>query len=88
MHLRNAMVPVVTVIAMGFGYLFSGALLIETLFRLARMGKLILDAIMGNDYNLALVCLMFTTGMILLASILADLAYGWLDPRIDLGTRG
>jgi len=85
--LRNGMIPVVTIIALGFGHLFSGALLIENIFAWRGMGRLILEAIMGNDYNLALVCLLFTTAMILLANILADLAYTWLDPRIALGGR-
>jgi peptide/nickel transport system permease protein len=78
---------VITIIALGFGHLFSGALLIENIFAWRGMGRLILEAIMGNDYNLALVCLLFTTGMILFANILADLAYTWLDPRISLGGR-
>ncbi len=85
--LRNAMIPVITIIALGFGHLFSGALLVENIFAWRGMGRLILEAIMGNDYNLALVCLLFTTAMILVASILADLAYTWLDPRISLGGR-
>ncbi len=85
--LRNAMIPVITIIALGFGHLFSGALLIENMFAWRGMGRLILEAIMGNDYNLALVCLLFTTAMILVANILADLAYTWLDPRIALGGR-
>jgi peptide/nickel transport system permease protein len=85
--LRNSMIPVVTIIALGFGHLFSGALLIENMFAWRGMGRLILEAIMGNDYNLALVCLLFTTAMILVANILADLAYTWLDPRISLGGR-
>jgi peptide/nickel transport system permease protein len=42
---------------------------------------------MGNDYNLALVCLLFTTMMIILGSMLADVAYAWLDPRIAFGGR-
>ena len=46
------------------------------------MGKLIFDAIMGNDYNLALVGLLLATGITLVANILADIAYAWLDPRI------
>ena len=46
------------------------------------MGKLIYDAIMGNDYNLALVALLLATFVTLLFNLLADLAYGWLDPRI------
>ncbi len=85
--LRNAMIPVATVIALGFGFLFSGALLVENIFAWRGMGRLILEAIMGNDYNLALVCLLFTTAMILVANIIADLAYSWLDPRIGLGGR-
>ena len=82
--LRNAMIPVVTIIALGLGNLFSGALLTETIFAWSGMGRLILEAIMGNDYNLALVCLLFTTAAILAANIVADVAYTKLDPRIGL----
>jgi len=48
------------------------------------MGRLIFDAIMGNDFNLALVALLFATALTLIGNLLADLAYGWLDPRIEL----
>ncbi len=82
--LRNALNPVVTVVALGFGGLFSGALITETMFAWPGMGKLILDAIMGNDFNLALVALLFATLLILVANLLADLAYAWLDPRVSL----
>jgi peptide/nickel transport system permease protein len=85
--LRNAMIPVVTIIALGMGNLFSGALLTESIFAWRGMGRLILEAIMGNDYNLALVCLLFTTATILVANIAADIAYTRLDPRISLGGR-
>ncbi len=85
--LRNALVPVVTVIALGVGHLFSGALLVEVVFAYRGMGRLTLEAIMGNDYNLALVCLLFTTIMIVIGSMLADIAYAWLDPRIGLEGR-
>lgn len=85
--LRNAMIPVVTVIALDFGHLLSGVTLIETMFGWRGMGRLIYESIMGNDYNLALVCLLATTAMILMGSILADIAYAWLDPRIGLGER-
>ena len=85
--LRNAMIPVVTIIALGMGNLFSGALLTESIFAWRGMGRLILEAIMGNDYNLALVCLLFTTATILVANIFADIAYTKLDPRISLEGR-
>ena len=81
--LRNAMIPVVTIVALEFGYLFSGALITETVFAFPGMGKLIYDAIMGNDFNLALVALLFATMLTLLGNFLADAAYVWLDPRIS-----
>jgi peptide/nickel transport system permease protein len=80
--LRNALIPVVTVLALEFGTLFSGALVTETVFARPGMGKLIYDAILGNDFNLALVALLLATLVTLLGNLLADLAYGWLDPRI------
>ncbi len=82
--LRNAMIPVVTVIALSFGSLFSGALVTETMFAQPGMGKMIFDSILSNDFNLALSGLLFATIVTLFSNLLADLAYGWLDPRIKL----
>jgi peptide/nickel transport system permease protein len=82
--LRNALLPVVTVIALNFGSLFGGALVTETMFAQPGMGKMIYDSILGNDYNLALTGLLFATLITLLSNLAADLAYGWLDPRITL----
>jgi peptide/nickel transport system permease protein len=83
--LRNALVPVVTIVALSFGALFSGALVTETMFAYPGMGKLIYDSIMGNDFNLALVGLLLATFTTLTANLAADLAYSALDPRIALG---
>ena len=82
--LRNALTPLVTVVALSFGGLFSGALITETMFGWRGMGKTIFDAIMGNDFNLALVGLLLATGFTLLGNFLADLFYAWLDPRVSL----
>jgi peptide/nickel transport system permease protein len=81
--LRNAMIPVVTILALQMGNLFSGALITEQVFAYLGMGKTIYDAITGNDYNVALAGLLLATLTTLLANLLADLAYGWLDPRIS-----
>ena len=81
--LRNAMIPVVTILALSFGTLFSGALVTETMFSYLGMGKLIYDSIIGNDYNMALVSLMFATALVLASNLLADLCYAWLDPRVS-----
>jgi len=56
----------------------------ETMFAQQGMGKMIYDSIISNDYNLALIGLLFATLITLLANLGADLAYGWLDPRISL----
>lgn len=80
--LRNALIPVVTIIALDFGTLFSGALITETIFAYPGMGKLIFDAIMGNDFNLALIALLLATLVTLIGNLLADVAYVALDPRI------
>jgi peptide/nickel transport system permease protein len=81
--LRAAMVPVTTILALSFGSLVSGALVTETMFAYPGVGKLIFDAVMGNDYNLALAALLLATAVTMLANFGADLAYGWLDPRIS-----
>ena len=81
--LRNAMIPLVTILALDFGTLFSGSLISEQMFAYLGMGKTIYDAIMGNDYNLAMVSLLLGTAVVLLSNLAADLAYAWLDPRIS-----
>ncbi len=86
--LRNAMAPVVTIAALDFGALFSGALVTETMFAWLGMGKTIYDATMGNDYNLALVGLLLATAVTLAANLVADIAYAWLDPRIVYRAEG
>lgn len=81
--LRNAMLPLTTIIALDFGSLFSGALITETMFSYLGMGKLIYDSILGNDFNLALVGLLLATCVVLIGNFLADIAYAALDPRIS-----
>ena len=81
--LRSALVPVTTILALSFGGLVSGALVTETMFAYPGMGKLIFDAVMGNDYNLALAALLLATALTMVANLAADLAYAWLDPRVS-----
>jgi peptide/nickel transport system permease protein len=86
--LRNALLPVVTIMALGVGGLFSGALVTETMFAYPGMGKLIFDSIMANDFNVALVALLFATALTLLGNLAADLGYAALDPRISFAGGG
>jgi peptide/nickel transport system permease protein len=82
--LQNAALPLVTLVGLSFGALFSGALVTEVIFRQLGMGRVLYDAVAGNDYNLALSGLLVATGATLLGNLLADLAYARLDPRIEL----
>jgi peptide/nickel transport system permease protein len=84
--LRNALVPVATVAALGFGGLFSGALVTETIFAYPGMGKLIYDAILASDFNLALACLLMAAFLVIAANFAADLVYAALDPRVGSGS--
>ncbi|WP_270937435.1 ABC transporter permease [Falsiroseomonas oryzae] len=78
----NAAVPVLQVAALDAGALVGGALITETLFARPGMGKLIYDAVMGNDTNLALVALLLVALVTMLATLAADLAQRALDPRL------
>jgi peptide/nickel transport system permease protein len=73
---------VLTVAALDAGALVSGALVTETVFARPGMGKLIYDAVMGNDYNLALLALLLVALVTMLATLAADLGHRALDPRI------
>ncbi len=82
--LPNAALPLITLVGLQLGAIFSGTLIVEILFRQLGMGRVLYDAILGNDYNLALIGLMLTTAATLVGNLLADLCHAWLDPRITL----
>jgi peptide/nickel transport system permease protein len=81
--LKNALIPVVTVIAISFSFIFSGAVITETLFTYQGAGRLLYDSVMGNDFNVAMVCFNITVGMVLIMNLIADILYAYLDPRIS-----
>ena len=79
---RNAMIPLVTVVALDFGALFGGAVVTETVFSLDGMGLWFVHSLAETDTNAVMAFLMVTAVMIVFFNLLADIAYGWLDPRI------
>ena len=81
--LQSAIMPLVTVLGLSFGAVFSGALITEIMFAWAGIGRMTYDAILASDYNLALAGLLFATAMTLVGNLLADIAYVWLDPRVS-----
>jgi ABC-type dipeptide/oligopeptide/nickel transport system permease component len=83
--LRNAMLPVVTVIGLSLGALLSGAVLTETIFNLAGVGKTLFEAVTGRDYIVIQALTLVTALAYLLINLIVDVSYGYLDPRIRLG---
>lgn len=82
--LRNALLPVVTVVALSIPAIFSGALITETVFAYQGAGKLMFDSIIGNDFNVAMCSFIISCLAVLIMNLLADIAYAYLDPRIAL----
>lgn len=80
---RNALIPLITILALSFSGLFSGAILTETVFAYQGVGKLVYDSIIGNDYNVAMISFVISVSMVLLMNLVADLLYGFVDPRIS-----
>lgn len=80
--LRNAMLPVVTVIGDQAAALLNGAVVVETIFGFPGVGKLMIDSILNRDFNVILAAIMVTALAIFLMNLVIDLAYALLDPRI------
>lgn len=83
--LKNAMVPVVTVAAMSFGYMFGWALVIEMVFNIAGMSGALLTAINQRDFAMVQAVVFVFTLIFLVANIIADLINAWLNPRLAVG---
>jgi len=80
--LRNALLPVITNIGLEIPFLFTGAIVTETIFSWPGIGKLTIDATRSFDYPILMGVLLVTSVMVVMANLLADIAYGVIDPRI------
>jgi len=80
--LRNAMLPVITVIGDQAAAMLNGAVVVETIFGFPGIGKLMIDSILQRDFNVVLAAIMVTAIAIFLMNLLIDIAYSLLDPRI------
>jgi len=81
----NALIPVVTLCGVEFGYLLGGAVIVEQIFALPGLGRMVLDAISQRDYALVQGAVLFVALNFLIVNLLVDLAYVAIDPRIRLG---
>jgi ABC-type dipeptide/oligopeptide/nickel transport system permease component len=82
--LRNALLPIVTQAALGFGYMLGGSVVIEEVFTVNGVGKLIVDAILYRDFPVVQAGVLLIALNFVLVNLIADLAYGLIDPRIRL----
>ena len=82
--LRNALLPITTIIGLQTGLLLSGAVLTETVFAWPGVGSLVLDAILRKDYPVVLAAVEFVAAAFIVINVLLDLLYGYLDPRLQV----
>jgi len=80
--LKNALIPLVTMFALDFPYIFAGSLYVELLFSWPGMGRLYYDAATARDYPILLAVLIIGAGLIIISNLLADIGYAYLDPRV------
>ena len=82
--LRNALLPLITVVALGLSGVFSGAIITEQVFSYQGVGKLVYDSIVANDFNVAMVSFTITVGMVVIMNTVADICYAIVDPRVKV----
>ncbi|MEI7570204.1 MAG: ABC transporter permease, partial [Alcaligenaceae bacterium] len=84
---KNVLIPVITVIGISFGLLLSGSVVIETVYSLPGMGRLLANAVFGRDYPLIQGGLLVTAAVLVLLNLAVDLLYAAVDPRVKYGKR-
>jgi peptide/nickel transport system permease protein len=82
--MRNAMIPVVTLIALQMPAVFGGAIVTEQIFRIPGIGSLLISSILANDTPVVMAVTFVFACLVVLFNLIADVLYGWLDPRISL----
>ncbi|MCY9374175.1 glutathione ABC transporter permease GsiC [Bacillus sp. T17B1] len=83
---RNAMIPVVTMTGLQFGFMLSGSIITETLFSWPGLGRLLINSIVSRDYPVIQAELLLFSFEFLLINLIVDLLYGWLNPRVRYGS--
>jgi peptide/nickel transport system permease protein len=83
--LRNALIPFVTSVGVSFGYLLGGAIVVEQVFAIPGLGRLVLGAISERNYPLIQATILVVTATFVIVNFLVDLLYAWIDPRVSNG---
>ena len=80
--IKNALIPVVTVIGLQVAFIFGGSVLIETVFNIPGIGRLMTQSVMTQDYQVIQAGTLIIAVMVVVSNLIVDISYGWLDPRI------
>jgi peptide/nickel transport system permease protein len=83
--LKNSLIPVITLLGIGIGMVFGGSVLVETVFAVPGIGRLLVTSVFAQDYVVVQSGTLVIATIIILSNLLVDLGYGWLDPRIRYG---
>jgi peptide/nickel transport system permease protein len=81
---RNALIPVVTLVALQLPAIFGGAIVTEQIFRVPGIGSLLISAILANDTPVIMAVTFVFSCLVIVFNLAADILYGWLDPRNSL----
>ena len=80
--LKNALIPVVTLLGINLRTLVGGAVLVETVFNIPGMGRLAVTSVINKDFITVQACVLIIAIVVLLGNLIVDISYGWIDPRI------
>ena len=83
--LKNSLIPVITLMGFGIGIIFGGSVLVETVFAIPGVGRLLVSSIFGQDYVVVQAITFVVALVVLTINLIVDISYGWLDPRIRHG---
>ena len=83
--LKNALIPVITLLGMGIGIIFGGSVLVETVFAIPGVGRLLVTSVFQQDYVVVQSGVLVISSIVILSNLIVDISYGWLDPRIRYG---
>jgi peptide/nickel transport system permease protein len=81
--LKNALIPLVTIFALDLPYIFAGSLYVELIFSWPGIGRLFYQSAVTRDYPVMMAILIILAGLVMICNLLADVAYGLLDPRVQ-----
>jgi peptide/nickel transport system permease protein len=83
--LKNSLIPVVTLLGLGVGIIFGGSVLVETVFAIPGIGRLLVNSVFQQDYVVVQSGVLVISFIVVMSNLIVDISYVWLDPRIRYG---